>query len=76
MAAYRLSHRPTNTRTVTLSNLYRACVSIIPSFNSLDPFHTDAVFSLSVQDNNISLLEQQKIPLRMPAGIDPKTILK
>ncbi|XP_036142387.1 mushroom body large-type Kenyon cell-specific protein 1 isoform X7 [Monomorium pharaonis] len=27
------------------------------------------------QDNNISLLEQQKIPLRMPTGIDPKTIL-
>ncbi|XP_054006403.1 mushroom body large-type Kenyon cell-specific protein 1 isoform X3 [Hylaeus anthracinus] len=26
------------------------------------------------QDNNISLLEQQKIPLRMPAGIDPKSI--
>ncbi|XP_051157344.1 mushroom body large-type Kenyon cell-specific protein 1 isoform X2 [Leptopilina boulardi] len=26
------------------------------------------------QDNNLSLLEQQKIPLRMPAGLDPKTI--
>ncbi|XP_012222997.1 mushroom body large-type Kenyon cell-specific protein 1-like isoform X4 [Linepithema humile] len=26
-------------------------------------------------DNNISLLEQQKIPLRMPTGIDPKSIL-
>ncbi|XP_046471251.1 mushroom body large-type Kenyon cell-specific protein 1 isoform X2 [Neodiprion pinetum] len=26
------------------------------------------------QDNNISLLEQQKIPLRMPTGIDPKSI--
>ncbi|XP_026673928.1 mushroom body large-type Kenyon cell-specific protein 1-like isoform X3 [Ceratina calcarata] len=26
------------------------------------------------QDNNISLLEQQKIPLRMTAGIDPKSI--
>ncbi|XP_076235296.1 ecdysone-induced protein 93F isoform X3 [Calliopsis andreniformis] len=28
------------------------------------------------QDNNISLLEQQKIPLRMPAGIDPKSMYK
>ncbi|XP_012349865.1 mushroom body large-type Kenyon cell-specific protein 1-like [Apis florea] len=28
------------------------------------------------QDNNISLLEQQKIPLRMTAGIDPKSIFK
>ncbi|XP_011298816.1 mushroom body large-type Kenyon cell-specific protein 1 isoform X1 [Fopius arisanus] len=26
------------------------------------------------QDNNISMLDQQKIPLRMPANIDPKTI--
>ncbi|KAK0183099.1 hypothetical protein PV327_001169 [Microctonus hyperodae] len=26
------------------------------------------------QDNNLSMLEQQKIPLRMPTGIDPKCI--
>ncbi|XP_034936880.1 mushroom body large-type Kenyon cell-specific protein 1 isoform X2 [Chelonus insularis] len=26
------------------------------------------------QDNNISMLEQQKIPLRMPTGLDPKSI--
>ena len=38
-----------------------------------DKWH-DHAFCL--QDNNISLLEQQKIPLRMTAGIDPKSIFK
>ncbi|XP_008548332.1 mushroom body large-type Kenyon cell-specific protein 1 [Microplitis demolitor] len=28
----------------------------------------------SSQENNISVLEQQKIPLRMPTGLDPKSI--